>query len=184
MIYITADLHFCHDKEFLYGPRGFTSCADMNEAIVKNWNEIITPEDDVYVLGDLMLKDDNLGLYYWDKLVGKKHVILGNHDTDTRIELYKDCHDTVVEGFALRMKYGQNTFFLSHYPTLVGDNHEEGKPLKNCVINLCGHVHTKDKFYDWDKGLIYHVELDAHDNKPVSLEQIIEDIYFSQNNQQ
>ena len=85
------------------------------------------------------------------------------------------CHDKEFL-YALRMKYGQNTFFLSHYPTLVGDNHEDDKPLKNCVINLCGHVHTKDKFYDWDKGLIYHVELDAHDNKPVSLDQILADI--------
>ena len=176
MIYVTSDLHFCHDKEFLYKPRGFASCAEMNEAIVRNWNNIITPDDDVYVLGDLMLKDDNLGIYYWDQLVGKKHVILGNHDTDARIELYKECHDTVVEGFAVRLKYEQNTFFLSHYPTLVGDKREEGKPLKNCVINLCGHVHTKDKFYDWDKGLIYHVELDAHENKPVSIERIFEDI--------
>ncbi|MBR1796486.1 MAG: hypothetical protein IJ757_00505 [Clostridiales bacterium] len=176
MIYVTSDLHFCHDREFLYGPRGFASCAEMNEAIVKNWNALIKWDDEVYVLGDLMLKDDRLGIYYWNQLVGKKHIILGNHDTDTRIELYKQCHDTVVEGHAMRLKYGNNTIMLSHYPMLVGDKHEEGKSLKNCVINLCGHVHTKDKFYNWDKGLIYHVELDAHENKPVSIEQIMDDI--------
>lgn len=128
------------------------------------------------MLGDLMLVDNVQGIKLWNQLVGKKHVILGNHDTDARIELYKHCHDTVVEGFAVRLKYEQNSFFLSHYPSLVGDKHEEGKPLKNCVINLCGHVHTKDKFYDWDKGLIYHVEIDAHENKPISIEKIIEDI--------
>ena len=176
MIYVTSDLHFCHDRDFVYGSRGFASCAEMNEAIVKNWNKLIKWDDEVYVLGDLMLKDDKLGMYYWNQLVGKKHVILGNHDTDARIELYKQSHDTVVEGHAMKLKYDHNTFMLSHYAMLVGDKHEEDKPLKNCVISLCGHVHTEDKFYDWDKGLIYHVELDAHENKPVSIEQIIEDI--------
>ena len=176
MIYVTSDLHFCHDKDFVYGSRGFASCAEMNEAIVKNWNKLIKWDDEVYVLGDLMLKDDKLGMYYWNQLVGKKHVILGNHDTDARIELYRQSHDTVVEGHAMKLKYDHNTFMLSHYAMLVGDKHEEDKPLRNCVINLCGHTHTKDKFADIDKGLIYHVELDAHDMRPVGIDQVIDDI--------
>ena len=84
MIYITSDLHFCHDRGFIYGPRGFKSVHEMNEALVKNWNELITPDDDVYVLGDLVLKDIHEGIRYWDQLVGRKHVILGNHDTGER----------------------------------------------------------------------------------------------------
>ncbi len=176
MIYFTSDLHLCHDREFIYGPRGFKSVYEMNETIVKNWNELITWEDEVYVLGDIMLNDISQGLKYWNQLVGTKHIILGNHDTDTRIGLYGQCHNTTVEGFAMRMKCENNTFFLSHYPTLVGNNHEEDKPLRNCVINLCGHTHTKDRFADIDKGLIYHVELDAHDMRPVGIDQVIDDI--------
>ena len=61
-IFVTSDLHFCHDRDFLYEPRGFKSVHEMNEAIVKNWNSIIQPEDDVYVLGDLMLNDNDRGL--------------------------------------------------------------------------------------------------------------------------
>ena len=44
------------------------------------------------------------------------------------------------------------------------------------MINLCGHSHTKDRYADINKGLIYHVEVDAHDNTPVSLEQVIQDM--------
>ena len=44
------------------------------------------------------------------------------------------------------------------------------------MIDLCGHTHTDDRFADFDNGLIYHVELDAHDNRPVRIDQIIEDI--------
>ena len=175
MIYITSDLHFCHDRGFIYGPRGFKSVHEMNEALVKNWNELITPDDDVYVLGDLVLKDIHEGIRYWDQLVGRKHVILGNHDTGERPELYKQCHDTVVEGYAMPLRYKHYEFFLSHYPT-VTDHYKEGESLHNLVIDLCGHTHTDDKFADFEKGLIYHVELDAHDNRPVRIDQIIEDI--------
>lgn len=57
MIYLTSDLHFCHDKDFIYGARGFDSVDDMNAAIIENWNALINDDDEVYVLGDLMLKD-------------------------------------------------------------------------------------------------------------------------------
>ena len=47
MIYVTSDLHFNHDKFFCYVPRGFQSVEEMNNAIVKRWNAVITDEDDV-----------------------------------------------------------------------------------------------------------------------------------------
>ena len=36
MIYLTSDTHFCHNKDFLYEPRGFQSIEEHDEAIVKN----------------------------------------------------------------------------------------------------------------------------------------------------
>lgn len=173
-IFVTSDLHFCHNRIFLYEPRGFSSVEEMNKAIVKNWNEVVTDDDDVYVLGDLMLNDNEAGLAYLAQLKGKLHVILGNHDTEARIKLYKDFPSIVEVSFAYRLKYGKYNFYLTHYPTLTdnGDN----EPVWTKVINLCGHTHTSDKFLDWDKGPIYHVELDAHNNRPVKIEDVIEDI--------
>ena len=37
-IFITSDLHFNHDKDFIWKERGFSNVNEMNEAIVKNWN--------------------------------------------------------------------------------------------------------------------------------------------------
>ena len=54
-IWFTSDTHFGHNKEFLYGPRGFTIPIEMGEAIVDNWNEIVKPEDIVYHLGDFAM---------------------------------------------------------------------------------------------------------------------------------
>lgn len=36
MIYLTSDLHFGHNKEFLYKPRGFNSIEAHDEQIIKN----------------------------------------------------------------------------------------------------------------------------------------------------
>ena len=34
-IWLTSDLHFCHNRDFIYEPRGFASVHEMNEAIIK-----------------------------------------------------------------------------------------------------------------------------------------------------
>lgn len=175
MIFFTSDLHFCHDKPFIWGPRGFDNVEEMNEAIVRNWNETVADDDDIYVLGDLILKDNETGIKLWKKLRGRKHVIIGNHDTAPRVELLRKCRNTEIVGYADLLRYKGYSLYLSHYPTMTG-NYDETKFMKNCVINLCGHVHTSDRFSDIDKGWIYHCELEAHDNRPVSVETILADM--------
>ncbi|MCR4689564.1 MAG: metallophosphoesterase family protein [Saccharofermentans sp.] len=175
MIYITSDLHFGHDKEFMYSPRGFKDIEEADNAIVNNWNSIVTDEDDVYVLGDVMLNDDENGIRHWNQLKGNKHLIIGNHDSDVRIKLLKECPDTEVLGHASVIKYDGFSFYLSHYPTITS-SFEYNKRLKLGLINLCGHTHAKDRFIDEAKGRIYHCELDCHGNKPVSIEEIISDL--------
>lgn len=181
MIYFTSDLHFCHEKEFLWGPRGFNNQYEMNAAIIENWNSIVQPEDDVYVLGDCIMNDNEEGMRCIKRLKGNIHLIRGNHDTDARMILYNDCFNIVEICDAKWLKVGKQNFFLSHYPCLT-DNHDDDKPLSRRVISLCGHVHTQDKWLDWDRGLIYHVEMDAHECKPISAEEIINDIKEKINN--
>ena len=43
---------------------------------------------------------------------------------------------------------------------------------------MCGHQHSKNKFSDMDKGLIYHCEVDAHNCYPVLIDNIIKDMEF------
>ena len=176
MIYITSDLHFCHDKEFLYTPRGFQSIEEMNQSIVQRWNAVITEDDDVYILGDLMLNDTDCGMDLLEDLNGRLHIVLGNHDTESRQDRYIYARNVVeICGYSTVIKYEKYHFYLSHYPTLTS-NYDVDKPLKARVINLCGHSHTEDKFADMDKGLIYHCELDAHHCEPVLIDDIIWDI--------
>ena len=146
----------------------------MNNIIVENWNNIVTNEDKIFILGDLMLNDNEKGLKLLNKLNGHKKIILGNHCTNTRIELYKTLPNTEVLGYADIIKYNGYHFYLSHYPTITS-NHDENRPLKQIILSLHGHTHDRRKFYQ-DNPTMYNVALDAHNNTPVSIDQIIEDI--------
>lgn len=174
MIFITSDLHFCHDREFLYGPRGFKTVAEMNAAIVANWNAVVGKNDEVYVLGDLMLNDNVEGARLIYQLNGRIHVIRGNHDTDERLRLYGKMPNIVSVSACEWVKYNGYSFVLTHFPTITTNG--GARHLKREYINLCGHTHTPDRWVDWNKGRIYHCDLDAHNNTPVSLDAIIEDL--------
>lgn len=173
-IWVTSDWHFSHDKSFCYEPRGFKSVFEMNEELLYLHNHLVAPNDEVYVLGDLTLGNAEMGMKYIREMNGRLHIIRGNHDNDKKIKEYAEMPNVVEVVDAKFLNYGKFHFFLSHYPVLT-TNHDE-KSLKQKMINLCGHVHTPDRFADFDKGLIYHCEVDAHDNKPVLLDDIIQEI--------
>ena len=60
--FVTSDTHFGHDREFLYGPRGFTSIQEHDEEVIRRWNSVVNPEDEVFHLGDVMLNDNAHGI--------------------------------------------------------------------------------------------------------------------------
>lgn len=170
-IWFTSDWHFCHDRAFVYAPRGFSNVHDMNEQILKNHNALVNPEDEVYVLGDLMLNNNNNeGLSYISQLNGKLHIIRGNHDTNTRIELYKTLPNVISVSDAERIKVCQYHFYCSHYPTLTANFEKES--LKQVEINLFGHTHQKCDFYE-DRPYMFHVGIDSNHNCPIEITDIV-----------
>lgn len=172
-IWTSSDLHFCHNRGFIYEPRGFKSVHEMNEAIIKNWNSVVNPEDDVYLLGDIMLNDNETGLKLLKSLKGNIHIVLGNHDSDARVELYDKCYNVVEIENAIRLKYNGYSFFMTHYPCFTANLEKES--LKKCICNLYGHTHQHTNFYQ-DIPFMYHVGVDSHDCTPVSLDQVILDM--------
>ena len=175
-IWLTSDWHFCHNQEFIYKPRGFDNIEEMNEAIVKNHNAVVAPDDDVYVLGDLMLGDNEKAKQYIEQLNGKIHIIRGNHCTDTRWNNIYSTIPNVVElcGWAEVIHYRKYHFYLSHFPTDTA-NYDDNKELWARIISLSGHTHKQEKFHN-DNVMKYNVALDAHSNYPVLLDDIITDI--------
>lgn len=177
MIWLTSDLHLFHNQSFIYEPRGFLSVEEMNAAIEANWNETVCNDDEVYIMGDLMVGgkgvSNEAGMEIVRRLKGKKHIILGNHDTKARIALYEKEENIVDVQYATLFCYKGYSFYLSHYPSITTNLQHE--TLKQGIINLFGHTHSKERFYN-DVPFMYNVSLDAHDNRPVSIDDALEEI--------
>ena len=101
-IFVTSDLHLGHVRcatEF----RGFASVEAHNETIVRNWNETVTPEDEVWVLGDLCMGKIADSLALAATLNGRKLLIPGNHDRMHPSYHHKGDKDAARERW--RMEY-------------------------------------------------------------------------------
>lgn len=178
-IFFTSDLHFGHNKDFLYSPRGFSSVEEHDEAVIKNWNETVGPNDLVFVLGDVMMgADRERNIDKLKRLNGKIAICRGNHDTNCKMIDYDNCPNTDQqpmgnETYANVIKIGKWEFYISHHPTIITDfnfiNHGHKK------FCLHGHTHSKDRF-QFLSFCCYNVALDAHNNRPVNVREIQEDL--------
>lgn len=172
-IFVTSDLHFGHDRQFIWGARGFSSIEEMNETYVKRWNEIVSEEDHVYILGDLMLGDNEKGIDCLTRLNGTLHVVLGNHDTANRQKIYKEIPNVHEIAWAIMLPYKKYHFFMTHFPCMTGNLEKES--LRQMTLNLYGHTHQTENFYE-DRPYMYHVGVDSHKGIPVLLDDIIQEM--------
>lgn len=169
-IFLVSDLHLFHARGFVYKPRGFNDIQSMVDKIVENWNSTVNKNDDVFILGDLMLNNDDLGIEVLKSLNGRLHIIRGNHDTDNRIKKFIELDNIVEICDAKYIDYKGYHFYLSHYPTMTGNL--ENKYLKQMLLNIFGHTHSKDEFFE-DRPYMYNVACDANNCTPVLLDDII-----------
>lgn len=165
-IWITSDLHFGHDKDFIWGARGYNSVEEMNKEQLRKFNEKVQPEDDVYICGDLMLGGES-GKSWLSQLNGKLHIVLGNHDTEAKAAFYRTLPQVVEVVYATMIKANGRHWYLSHYPTMTANF---GK-LDRQPINLAGHTHSTNKWENINTGT-YNIAVDAHNGYPVNIEDI------------
>lgn len=164
MIFYTADLHF-HYKLFLPG-RPFASVEEMDEAMIRLWNETVTDEDTVYVVGDVgynggYVPGDALG-----RLQGRKHLIRGNHDTgfENAPKLF-DYFETVTD--FNEIDDGETHILLCHYPILY----------RKRGYMIHGHLHqARGPEYDILRQMprMLNAGVDVNFYRPVTLAQLVE----------
>ena len=82
MNYFTSDLHLGHRNIIRLCNRPFATIEEMDETLIRNWNAKVTNGDTVYILGDLLFRNEKPAEEYLKQLKGKKHLIIGNHDRD------------------------------------------------------------------------------------------------------
>lgn len=189
MIYFSSDQHFGHNNVIKYCNRPFKDVEEMDEMLVKNWNDIIKPEDTVYILGDFSMSW-NSAERIAPRLLGNKYLVPGNHDLvhsyhkkgnteekrRNQIVKYEDIGLNILNEQEPIILYGRK-FDMCHHPYNVagedfeGDKYANWRPLYNPDRwLLCGHVHEKWKV----KEKMINVGVDVWDYKPVSLKQIAE----------
>ena len=79
-VWFTSDTHFYHENILRYCNRPFRGIAEMNETLVRNWNEVVPPDGVVFHLGDFAFGSPSQWNDILSRLNGQIYLILGNHD--------------------------------------------------------------------------------------------------------
>ena len=156
-IFFIADTHFGDERIIRYENRPFSSADEMDACLIQKWNEKVTEDDTVYVLGDFGA--DGCERKILSSLNGKKYLVLGNHDAleNGRYREFGFCevydHPIIIDGF----------WILSHDALYVNANMP--------YANLFGHVHNSPIIKDYSRQH-YCVSVERTDYAPVSFDEI------------
>jgi calcineurin-like phosphoesterase family protein len=135
--FIIADTHFGDSNILKYEKRPFADVGEMDDVLIKNWNNTVSAHDTVIVAGDFICFDTytpEAAGQLIRKLNGKKILILGNHDTPGE----KFWHDLAeFESVSKHSIVFNNWFVISHEPPTYFND-------ETPYFWLYGHVHNTE----------------------------------------
>jgi calcineurin-like phosphoesterase family protein len=173
MIFYTADLHLGHDNIIKHCERPFSGAKEMNQALIDNWNEVVSNADTVYILGDFAFRSKYSMKPVLRDLKGTKHLILGNHDVGWMKNLDpRDFFASVSDIKQIDDTYSQGDIHITlcHYPMLSWNRREYG------AIHVYGHIHNNTKglaFETLRRTKALNAGVEVNDYRPVTLDQLI-----------
>jgi len=180
-VFLVSDTHFGHAgvcrftrNDGVTKLRPWDDADEMDEFMVKAWNERVRPNDKVYHLGDVVINRKSLAIMR--RLNGDKVLIRGNHD------IFKDT-DYREHFRELRAYHVMNGMILSHIPVHV-------ESLGRFGVNIHGHLHanrvkkirgvnakTGELLYSDEPDVRYHcVCVEQTDFAPILFEDVIKRI--------
>ena len=158
-VFLVSDTHFGHAGvcHFTHEDTGikirpWTDPNEMDEDMVRMWNETVRPNDKVYHLGDVVI--NRKSLVTLSRLNGDKVLIRGNHDIFKLEDYTKYFRD--IRGYHV-----MDNMILSHIPV-----HPDSKG--RFKANIHGHLHSRnlpDPFY-------INVSVEQIGFKPILFEEI------------
>jgi calcineurin-like phosphoesterase family protein len=149
-IWFTSDLHFSHKNILKYSTnrKSLLNINEINEEslkihddkIIEIWNNTVNKHDTVYILGDFSFASAEDTKKILEKLKGKKHLIIGNHDASCRgLNDYFESVSQIKE-----VTFKKNVFdfmdenmhcVLCHFPLIAWNRRMHGS------VMLHGHTH-------------------------------------------
>ena len=133
-VFLTSDTHFghagvcrfTHPDDATVKLRPWDNADEMDEEMIRRWNDRVRPTDKVYHLGDVVINRKALKTLH--RLNGDKVLIRGNHDIFPDVEYREYFRE-------LRAYHVMNGMILSHIPI-----HPES--LGRFGVNIHGHLHA------------------------------------------
>lgn len=148
--YITSDLHFGHSNIMKFCPvtraRFNNDVEYMNEAMIKEWNEIVEAEDTIYILGDVAFMPATKAALILKRLNGRKILIEGNHDRKALKDLNFQKAFAEVHKY-LDIVYNGTKCVMFHYPIAEWDQMHRGS------VHFHGHLHGNPNGLDGYRAL-------------------------------
>ena len=171
-IWFTADTHFGHDNIVRFCGRPFANVAEMNEELIRRWNETVPEDGIVFHLGDFCMGGSREWNDIMYRLHGKIYLILGNHDIRNLKHGFMQRFEMVTQQMSIRV--GGQSILLNHNPFLCyGGSYRD-------VWQLFGHVHSGPLSHtglDHPRLKMlfprqYDVGVDNNDFRPVSFAEV------------
>ena len=133
-VFLVSDTHFghagvcrfTHPDDASVKLRPWDDPNEMDEEMIRRWNDRVRPTDKVYHLGDVVINRKALKTLH--RLNGDKVLIRGNHDIFPDVEYREYFRE-------LRAYHVMNGMILSHIPI-----HPES--LGRFGVNIHGHLHA------------------------------------------
>lgn len=169
-VYFTADTHFFDQRVLRFRPR-YKDVDEMNEELIRRWNETVPPDGVVFHLGDLMVGSSELVTDLVNQLNGTILLIKGNHDDQSVYRSYQIKSKTklILLGKERVIVLNGHKIIMNHYPFLCYAGQYSG------VWQLFGHVHSGQEVDGYDLPRLanllpnqYDVGIDNNDDRPIS----------------
>lgn len=178
--FFTSDTHFGHANIIRFCNRPFKNVEEMDEALIENWNQVVSEDDTVFHLGDFAFGGSSVWKSIIPRLNGHINLIIGNHDRKNLRQGYMSYFDMVVP--QLQIEIEDNSIYLNHYPFLCYGGSYRG------VWQLFGHVHSGPQADGLDISRLrvllptqYDVGVDNNNFTPISYREVKEKIESQKN---
>jgi calcineurin-like phosphoesterase family protein len=165
--WLTADFHFDHTNIIKYCHRPFKTVDEMNETMISNWNTLVKPGDEGYILGDFIPFCKKLEHYdhFTRRLNGNLFFIMGSHDDRHHYNKLTKCFSWVRDLSYIK-DMGPNGTVLCHWAMMTWHKSFHGS------YHAFGHSHGR--LVTGDTYLSHDVGVDCNDFRPVSEERFVE----------
>jgi len=175
MRWFVSDTHFFHKSIIKFSRRPFKDVQEMNSTIIRNWNNRVSENEEVWFLGDLAFKVKKSTVEALiSRLHGRIHFIKGNHD-DRYLPMLRNMVGngnkilSVRDVAYIKMMDGQKAM-LCHYPMYSWRGKFHGR------YHIYGHIHNSETEYTRMFPTALNVSVEATNYEPLSEKEVIERI--------